>query len=171
MPRLPILKCWLRSWPIHVLVLAWIKYQMLPFWLCTSIGLQTQQSDSLCGLCICQQHDQGSHKCNSKNPWNCGGAAHRRRSRQMFGGAKDFCPNSPQLARKNSITKWPPKKLLMLFWAPFLLIFTGVFSDFQVFCEGFQRFCPDFHGFSPNQNFWGALAPPEPCPPYTSGAA
>ena len=63
---------------------------------------------------------------------------HRCRSRQIFGGAKDFCPNSP------------PKKKLLSFWAPFFQIkacgcyfcscFQRVCSDFQGVCEGFTDF-------------------------------
>jgi len=49
---------------------------------------------------------------------------------------------------------WPTKKVFLCYfgrrWVPFLLIFSGVCSDFQGFCEGFLRFCPDFHGFSPD---------------------
>jgi len=35
---------------------------------------------------------------------------HRCRSRQIFGGAKDFCPNFLKLARKKLQRKWPQKK-------------------------------------------------------------
>ena len=36
-------------------------------------------------------------------------AVHRCSSRQIFGGAKNFCPNLPELARKNLQRKWPLK--------------------------------------------------------------
>jgi len=35
---------------------------------------------------------------------------HRCRSRQIFGGAKDFSPNFTKIARKILQRKWPPKK-------------------------------------------------------------
>jgi len=52
-----------------------------------------------------------------------GGQTHRCRSRQIFGGAKDFCPNFPKLARKISKANDFKKKLkrlnFILFWAHF----------------------------------------------------
>ena len=97
---------------------------------------------------------------------------HRYRSRQIFGGAKDFCPNFPKLVRKNvsplfvhcmnTVFQMTFKKTSSCHFgrhclkskqngaqikAPFLH-FQGVCRDFQKVCEGFHRFCPDFHGFS-----------------------
>jgi len=72
------------------------------------------------------------------------------------------------------ILPYLPKKLSHYFrikacWAPFLLMFSGVCSDFQGFYQGFHSFCPDFHGFFPDFHqikiFWGALAPRAPPPP------
>jgi len=52
-----------------------------------------------------------------------GGQTHRCRSRQIFRGAKDFCPNFPKLARKNSEEndfKKNQKRLnFILVWAHF----------------------------------------------------
>jgi len=78
---------------------------------------------------------------------------HRCRSKQIFGGAKDFCPNFPKLARKvvrlltknflpqrllRSFSVWTPKNGLNLFfckrWAPFF--------------EVKQRWAPVLSGFS-----------------------
>ena len=105
-------------------------------------------------------------------------SSHRCRSRQSYGGAKEFFPNSPTLARKILDLQ---KKLFMSIRAPCDLqkkavhVNSGaiVFKskhvgrhfcpDFQGVLEDSQIFCPDlvdFVRFSPNQNFWGAVAPP-----------
>jgi len=47
----------------------------------------------------------------------------------------------------------------------FCLDFQGVLESFQTFRPDFRRFCPDFMAFLPNQNFWGAVAPPASPPP------
>jgi len=82
-----------------------------------------------------------------------------------FWGCEEFLPEFSQTCqRKNNDLQ---KKLFLFFWAPFLLIFSRISSDFQGFCDVFQIFCPDFHGFSPNQNFWWCACTPAS---YTSGA-
>jgi len=67
-----------------------------------------------------------------KNSLICCGAAHRYRSRKFFAGAKDFCPNSNQLARKKPIRYDLLKNSSSCYfghrWAPFLLIFSGIFT-------------------------------------------
>ena len=88
---------------------------------------------------------------------------HRRKSRQILGGANNFFPNSHKLAQKNSKNCDPKTKALHVildaiffksiskqFQRHFLSYIQGVCSDFQEFCEGFQRFCPKFHGFCPD---------------------
>jgi len=77
-------------------------------------------------------------------------------SRQIFGGAKDYCPKSPKLARKktpkNVISKknllgaicFKSKQVERHFCSPFL----GICSDFHGFCEGFQRFCRIYMDFA-----------------------
>jgi len=97
--------------------------------------------------CTSLHHRQGSHKCSCILPWNSRPTkksvnlwrcSTQCRSRQIFGGAKDFCPNSPKLARKKNSIKENDleKKLFMSFWAPFLHILSGgVCSDFQGFCD------------------------------------
>jgi len=67
----------------------------------------------------------------------------------FLGMRKIFARIIPNLPEKILHEKRLPKtKLFMLFWAPlapFLLIFSGIFSVVQGFCEDFQRSCPDFH--------------------------
>jgi len=69
---------------------------------------------------------------------------HRCKSREILGGTKDFCPNSPKLARKSSKkSDLQKKQLFMPFWAPFsnqsmlgaisahiFMKFTQIFRDF-----------------------------------------
>ena len=67
-------------------------------------------------------------------------SSHRCRSRQILGGAKDFCQNSPKLARKPT-KKWPPNNSACDFgrhffqikagWAPLLLIYSGSLLRFS----------------------------------------
>jgi len=101
---------------------------------------------------------------------------HRCKSRQNFGGAKEFCPNSPKLVRKKLTSK---KKLFMSIRAPFFKskhVGRHFCLYFQKVCEGSQRFFPDFKGFFPDsigffpnfhriKTFGGAVAPPAPPPP------
>ena len=105
---------------------------------------------------------------------------HRCRSKQILGGAKDFCLNFPKLARKvvvrllpkNFISQRllrpflvrPPKKGLNFFFANvgrhFLKsnnVGRHFFPEFQGFCPNFLGFCP---GFFANQNFWGCGCTP-----------
>ena len=66
---------------------------------------------------------------------------HRCRSRQILGGAKDFCPNFTKLARKTLQRKWPPKRNV------YTLILSAIFAKskhIQRFCEGIHTFCPNF---------------------------
>ena len=99
----------------------------------------------------------------------------RCRSREIFGGAKDYCPNFPKLAQKFFVrllltnflpetTSRPvfdvtPKKVLIVFfckrWAPFF----EVKQRWGPFLPGFSGILPRFprilYKFSTNQNFWG----------------
>jgi len=101
-------------------------------------------------------------------------ALHRCRSRQIFGGAKDF----PKRARKifwatfcANIFSWRPS------WALFSwnqkTLGTSFARDFKEFAQvliGFAKFSQILPGFSPNQNFWGCAF--TPCTPasYTGAA-
>jgi len=102
---------------------------------------------------------------------------HRCRSRQIFGDAKDFCPNFPKLARKNykgDLPKKSKKTSAFWFWAPFSSNQRTSNDSVKVvtpFCPDFHGFCPDFKGvlpgFSPNQHLWwcactSAYPPPTP---------
>jgi len=99
--------------------------------------------------------------------------SHRCRSWQIFGDAKEFCPNSPNLPEKIK-QKSPPKKCqfgrhffqIKACWKPFLLKFSGVCEVSQRFFPNFVGFCPNFRGFCPDFNqigtFDGAVAPPAP---------
>ena len=100
----------------------------------------------------------------------------RCRNRENFGGAKEFCPDSPKLAQKilkyfkindvqkkafhvNSGALWSPKKSfsyqfgrhyfqIKACWAPFFL------------SGSFRTFSKILRGFAPNQNFWGCSCTP-----------
>jgi len=99
---------------------------------------------------------------------------HRCRSRQMFGSAKDFCPNLPKLARKGFWAifahKFSPTKIMKTFfdvickkrsscvfckpWVPF-------FEVKQHWAPFFTRIFRDSPRFSANQqNFWGCAFTP-----------
>ena len=101
---------------------------------------------------------------------------HRCKSRQMIGGAKEFCLDSPKLAQK--ILDLQKNALHVNLGA---IIFKSKHvgrhfcSDFWEVLEGSQRFCPDFRrifpvfmGFCPDfdqiKTFGGAVAPPAPPP-------
>jgi len=77
---------------------------------------------------------------------------YRYRSRQIFGGAKEFCPNSPNLPEIKSNIIDLQKKLFRSIRAPCFFKSKHVgrhfSSKFQRVCEGSQRFCPDFMGFA-----------------------
>jgi len=101
--------------------------------------------------------------------WTQGSRQHRCRSKQIFGGAKDFCRNFPKDAQKDFCDiclqifshedhkdlHWCDlqKKTLHVFsckgWAPYS-------RDF----EGFPRFSGFLPWFSTNQNFWGCAFTP-----------
>jgi len=87
-------------------------------------------------------------------PFYC---VHHRR-RQIFGGAKDFCPNFPKLAQNVFVRLLPTNLKTSVFfckwWAPFFL-------DFQGICPDLQRFFPDFQQI---KTFGGALSTPPPTP-------
>ena len=112
-------------------------------------------------------------------------SVHRRTSRQIFGGEKDFCPNFSKVCRKvfcaifannsfpikDHFLVWPPKKDLHVFfckrWAPFLEVkqrWVPFVPGFSGFCPYFEWFCPDFREI---KTFGGSLAPPAPPPPTT----
>ena len=104
---------------------------------------------------------------------------HRCRSRHVFRGAKDFCPNFSNLARKIFGGKRSSRDFGHHFfqikarWAPFLPVFWGslprfsevlrrfskILPRFLRICPYFQVFCPDFHQI---KTFGGALAPLHP---------
>jgi len=94
----------------------------------------------------------------------------RCRSKQIFGGAKDFCPNFPKLAQKVVVqllptvfVVWPPKNDLHLFfckpwapflevkqrWAPFLLRFSGISPRYLRILFGFSGILPKFSEILP----------------------
>ena len=89
--------------------------------------------------------------------------SHRWRSRQIFGGAKDFCPNFPKLVRKtfgplfvqmfsHEDCCWDDlkKKSSCNFWRHFYPYFHWVCDGFHSLCLDVRRFSPDFQGFCPN---------------------
>ena len=101
---------------------------------------------------------------------------HRWKSRHIFAGVKDFCPNFPKLSRiifgplfvwifshEDHISDDIQKKSSSDFgrhffqiktcWARFLLVFSGSLPRFSGFLRRFHKFCPDFHGFC--QDFQG----------------
>jgi len=87
---------------------------------------------------------------------------HRCRSRQIFGGAKDFCQNLPKLARKVFVrllpTNFLPQGLRRTFvaWRPkngFVVIFCKRLAPFL------PRFSGILPGFSTNQNLGVRLHP------------
>ena len=108
---------------------------------------------------------------------SAGSTPHRCRTRQIFGVAKDFCPNSPKLAQKNSKRVTSKEKLSMSFWAPFFsnqsmlgAIFAHIFREFVKVFRDFAWFLGILPGFSPNQHCWGGLALPPLTPvPHQDG--
>jgi len=98
------------------------------------------------------------------------GRGHRCRSRQIYGGAKKFCPDSPKLARKLLQNKWLPiKKALHVNSGAIILDskhvwrhFFQIFREFQKVLRNFSWILWDFHQI---KTFAGAFAPPAPPPP------
>ena len=104
---------------------------------------------------------------------------HRFSRKQIFGGAKDFCPNFPKLFRKvlwdfpYKISLQRSKIMKAFLWydlqKKLFMCFSGnvgrqFFKSNNVgrhFCPNFQRFCSDFRQI---KTFGGALAPPPPLP-------
>jgi len=104
---------------------------------------------------------------------------HRCSSRQIFGGAKDFCRISPNLPKKflghilceiflmRLFVGWPPKKALHVtsgarLGAIFFKLKHGgchICPDLYNFFPDFQRFCRDFYQI---KIFGGALTPCTP---------
>jgi len=113
--------------------------------------------------------------------------SHRCRSKQIFGGAKDFCPNFPKLARKvilwllptNVLSqrswshffcvtskkrssfvfrkRWEPFFEVKQHWAPFLFGFLGISHRYFGIFPKFSGIVP---GLSTNQNYWRCACPP-----------
>jgi len=102
---------------------------------------------------------------------------YRCKDQANFWGAKDFCPNSPNLPEKHLcdlclqffsyqdyediFLVWPPKQGLHVFcvffckrWASFLLGFSGIFHWFSMILPDFRQ----------TKIFMSALAPPPPTP-------
>jgi len=90
--------------------------------------------------------------------------AYRCRSRQNFGGTKDFCSSFPKLARNVFVRLlqtlshkdheylflvWLPKKVF-IFFANGGCHFLKTNKVGRHFLPGFQEFCPDFRGFYPD---------------------
>jgi len=68
----------------------------------------------------------------------------RCRSTQIFGVAKNFCPNFRKLARKNFERKWPPTKTSSLsFCVPFLQN-KQTYSNFADVCTYFSQISSHF---------------------------
>jgi len=75
---------------------------------------------------------------------------HRCRSKQIFGSAKNFCPNVPKLAWKVVLQLVPYKFALTenvktCTWCDFQKRYSFVFLQAlgAIFCLNFQGFCPD----------------------------
>jgi len=92
-------------------------------------------------------------------------SVHRCRSKQIFWGAKDFCPKSCAIFAQKVV-----QFLSTVFWCDHEKMVFTYFSahvgrhfcpDFQGFCQNFQGFCPDFQQI---KTFGGALAHPPPTP-------
>ena len=91
---------------------------------------------------------------------------HRCRSRQIFGGAKDFCPTFSRFQRKIFVWLMPtiilPKnqeRSSCVFSQTLGAIFL---PDCRGFYQKFQKFCPDFQQI---KTFGSALPPPATPPP------
>jgi len=62
---------------------------------------------------------------------------HRCRSRQIYGGAKEFCPDSPKLAQKILQNKWRPKQKAE---------FGRHVIKKKILCQSGRHFCSDIQG-------------------------
>jgi len=108
--------------------------------------------------------------------FDAGDPQHRwRRSKQIFGGAKDFCPNFPKLARKVFVRLLPKSFLPQKSWRPFFDVTSKkkVFSVFlltlgAILARSFRDFAQMFKDFSTNQNLWGYTCIPAPAS-HTTG--
>jgi len=81
---------------------------------------------------------------------------HRRRSKEIFGGAKDFRPNFSKLARKFFLRLLPtnlhPKIMKIIFWCGlqkkvFICFSANVGRHFLKSNNVGRHFCPDFRGY------------------------
>jgi len=128
---------------------------------------------------------QGSHKCNSKNPYNSTktfqkilksvvvqhiGAGKILGVRMIFALILLTCP-------KKSIKSDLQKKFFVFFWLPLGAIFAHIFRHLLRFSwilwrfsEISPRFPRIFPGFSPNQNCSFAPPPPTPVAQHKIGA-
>jgi len=93
------------------------------------------------------------------------------RKKQIFAGAKDFCPNLPKkLCNFCRPFSWCDLQIngLHLFFcktgAPFLPRFSGILPRYLGILFGFSGILTKFSrilpGFSTNQNFWGCACTP-----------
>jgi len=98
--------------------------------------------------------------------------SHRCRSKKLFGGGKNFCPNFPKHDQKVSSNFCGQFFGVTSKKMAFICLPTNIarpFSpDLQGFCLDNWGFCWDFQGFCPNSQqikiFWGTLGPPPPTP-------
>jgi len=116
------------------------------------------QAQVRCVLCGCISSHLGL---NQDDRWG-----HRCRSRQMFGGAKDCCPNIPKLAQKAFVGLLPTTFLPQRSWRSFLCMASKKRSS-CVFLETlgaiFAQIFRDFARMFENQNFWECAG--TPCTP------
>jgi len=120
---------------------------------------------------------------------DCSTLLPRCTSRQIFVGAKDFCPNFPKLFRKNfgslfvrifshddccwdylsksKVFMWFGKRWAPPRWGQFFRKFTQIFRDFAMLFADSALVSTDsarnfrvFPAFPPNQNFWGCSCTP-----------
>ena len=103
---------------------------------------------------------------------------HRFRSKKILGGAKDICPNFPNLPvtfcgslpteflhkvrdHENLFLVRPPKKGLHVFFWKCWVQFFEIKQRWATFYPNFQRFCSNFRQIKP---FGGGLVSPPPMP-------
>jgi len=96
--------------------------------------------------------------------------AYRCSSRQIFGGANDFCPNYPKnifgLLFVRIREYFFMTTIFGMTWAPFFsnqstsgVILARIFKEFVQIFRDFAKGCQDFHQI---KNFGSALASPSP---------